>query len=95
MCNCDVKYTVGNNTLGHCAQCHQTFMGERAFDRHQMHDRADGRPTCIDPAADPREKPGKWWMDDRGRWHEGPRMTEAQREALRVRAEAEKTARVA
>ena len=52
------------NMTGHCAQCHETFYGEGAFDRHQVHDRADGRPTCIPPSQyAPKPNGATFWAE--------------------------------
>ena len=64
------------NMTGHCAQCHETFYGEGAFDRHQVHDRADGRPTCIPPSQyAPKPNGAAFWADHEGQWHYGQPMT--------------------
>lgn len=61
---------------GHCALCHLDFMGLGAFDKHRRMDGA-GRYCVYPPADEGRTPTGRpiadWWVDDRGRWHEGPR----------------------
>lgn len=52
---------------GHCAACHQTFMGIYTWDAH----RRDGE--CLDPETEPKER--QWWQDAKGYWHRGERDT--------------------
>ena len=80
-CACGARWKHAQNR-GHCAGCHRTFVGVATFDVHFLHDRADGRPTCIDPARDDNPK-HRWWLDERGHWHEGKRMDEETRERMK------------
>lgn len=75
---CEVNYPA-NDTVGHCSGCHLTFSGMGAFVAHQAS--GEGRPICRDPSTI--TKPGPWWVDDRGIWHVGERMSEAKKEKLR------------
>lgn len=70
--SCKQCWVQHGNASGHCSQCHATFYGERAFNNHQLHDRADGGPTCIDPMerAVTTERPG-YFLDAEGQWHFG------------------------
>lgn len=63
-------------SVGHCAECCETFVGLGAYDKHLSRDDA-GKYTHRDPAVE-----GLWWLDDRGYWHHGPRLTEAQKAEL-------------
>jgi hypothetical protein len=40
------RWSGANN--GHCDQCGELFIGERAFDRHIAHDK-HGRMVCLNP----------------------------------------------
>ena len=88
---CRQTWKQHGNMSGHCAGCHRTFYGENAFDRHLIHDRADGRPSHADPACVPAGKSGdRYWMDPEGQWHFGTPVSahdfEERREARRERA---------
>ena len=67
---------ITGERYGHCGVCHRDFMGLAAFDKHRRGPH-EAR-YCVDPAKD-REvtESGNaravWWMDARGRWHEGDR----------------------
>lgn len=64
----------GVNSIGHCSKCHETFVGNTAFDTHfRRHE--DGTTYCP-----PLE--GDWWQDDRGYWHKGKRLTEEQKQRI-------------
>ena len=60
---CGKTYT-NNNTVGHCAACCETFFGLRAFDKHR-------RGAMCNVTND-----ALFWLDDRGRWHWGERMSD-------------------
>lgn len=62
---CGRSWVQRGNRSGHCAGCHETFYGLRAFDGH----RQDG--ACLDPTT----KPDVWWQDSGGQWHNRPPMT--------------------
>jgi hypothetical protein len=49
-CRCGVTFKTHGNRTGHCSgrECHRTFDGLKAFDRHQTI--TDGKVTCHDPA---------------------------------------------
>ena len=49
---CDTRWLQHGNITGHCAEreCHRTFTGIKAFDRHQSIS-SEGRNVCHDPAA--------------------------------------------
>ena len=73
---CGHSWVQHGNMSGHCAGCHRTFYGENAFDRHLVHDRADGRPSHADPACVPAGKTGeRFWCDHEGQWHYGQPVT--------------------
>lgn len=76
---CKAGYPA-NNTVGHCSGCHRTFSGMAAFDGHQLS--GEGKPICRNPETITRPQP--WWLDDRGIWHLGHRMTEEQKATLRA-----------
>ena len=57
------KTFPSNNTHGHCASCHETFVGLAAFDAHWVGTSADRH--CENPAG----LKGEWWTDDHGYWH--------------------------
>ena len=93
-CGKEIRYH--GNATGHCDQCHETFYGEGAFDRHQVHNRADGKPTCIPPAE---YKPGPsgntFWADHEGQWHYGQPMTADEYQTNREREAEASRARMA
>lgn len=47
---CGRSWVQRGNVTGHCAACHETFEGERLFDRHQ-HLTAQGKVQCSDPGS--------------------------------------------
>lgn len=72
---CGKRFPAGDRT-GHCSQCHETFYGLTAFDRHQRSQA--GRVRCLIPTTNSEE----WRLDAEGRWHYGERMTTEQAAAL-------------
>lgn len=44
---CGTIWKQSGNRTGHCSNCHRTFDGITAFDRHQRH--VDGKLVCLDP----------------------------------------------
>jgi hypothetical protein len=46
---CGVSFKTAGSRNGHCSGCHRTFVGLRAFDRHQTI--TDGKVTCHDPTG--------------------------------------------
>lgn len=63
-------------SVGHCGECCETFVGNGAFDKHFSRD-AEGRYTHRQPVEE-----GLWWLDERGYWHHGTRLTEEQKAEL-------------
>ncbi|NAE18207.1 hypothetical protein [Enterococcus hirae] len=58
---CDTRWRH-REAVGHCANCHRTFVGGSAFDRHQLLDE-NGRVQCVDPATFAREADGWLYFD--------------------------------
>lgn len=46
---CNTIWRQTGNRTGHCSQCHRTFQGGGAFDRHQS--TQGGVVTCNDPGS--------------------------------------------
>ena len=69
---CGRSWVQVGDRSGHCAGCHDTFCGSRAFDDH----RRDG--ACLDPA----ELGGLWRRDENGQWRNSPVMSDEDRERL-------------
>ncbi|WP_425490322.1 hypothetical protein [Brachybacterium halotolerans] len=66
-CECGAGLKNGSRSW-HCGGCHETFVGERAFERHRRTGKS-GR-YCLDPRdGAPREA----WRRERDGWHYGPR----------------------
>ena len=68
--------SVTGERFGHCGVCHRDFMGLAAFDKHRRG--PHGARYCVDPDADTATTEtgnpvARWWLDKRGRWHEGDR----------------------
>lgn len=82
-CHCGATWRQRGNATGHCAACHRTFHGERAFARHFRHT-GDAPPECIDPTFHP-----DYWPDGEGVWHVGPRMDDASKARLEGRGKHE------
>ena len=83
---CGKTINYHGNSTGHCDQCCETFYGESAFDRHQVHNRADGKPTCIPPSKyTPGPSGNTFWADHEGQWHYGQPVDAEER---RLRGEA-------
>lgn len=58
------KTSRANDTDGHCAKCHYTWSGEKAFTAHQHID--NGVLTCDDPITSLRpDGEQKWWPRQR------------------------------
>ena len=70
------KQFPANNTHGHCASCHETFVGLAAFDAHWLGTSDDRQ--CWPPE----DLKGQWWRDDHGYWHKGPKLTEEQKATI-------------
>jgi hypothetical protein len=47
--SCGTRWVQVGNRTGHCAACHRTFSGLRAFDDHQSI--RDGKNVCTDPGT--------------------------------------------
>lgn len=78
------KTFPGSNSAGHCATCCETFIGLTAFENHRVGDFPDGRRCEIQPyesVGDDGKTRFGHWADDRGYWHHGKRMTQADKEA--------------
>jgi hypothetical protein len=73
------KSFPGGDGAGHCANCCETFIGLATFDAHLTRDES-GTYHHTNPAEAPAE--AKWWLDDRGYWHKGNRLTEEQKAAM-------------
>lgn len=71
---CDSRFPNSNNT-GHCAECCQTFVGLTAFDRHLDHTGGNLYSHLL-----PEDGVDDWWLDERGSWHWGKRMTKEEKE---------------
>jgi hypothetical protein len=70
------KSFPGGDSAGHCANCCETFIGLATFDAHLTRDES-GRYFHTDPSTTPAE--AMWWLDDRGCWHKGARLTDEQK----------------
>uniref|UniRef100_UPI003F495033 FDXHR family putative zinc-binding protein n=1 Tax=Arthrobacter silvisoli TaxID=2291022 RepID=UPI003F495033 len=73
------KRFSGAASVGHCAVCCETFVGVGTYDAHLSRDEA-GKYIHLDPATTDPEL--KWWSDERGYWHKGPRLTAEQKAEL-------------
>lgn len=71
------KRFPGNNTHGHCGSCHETFVGQAAFDAHWVTSDS-GERVCVSPSA----LKGEWWQDASGYWHKGRKLTEEERNKI-------------
>jgi len=63
-------------SVGHCAVCCETFVGQGAYDKHLTRTEK-GNYFHRAPA-----EVGLWWLDERGYWHHGTRLTEEQKAEL-------------
>lgn len=70
------KTFPGNNTHGHCSGCCETFVGLVTFDKHRRY-LDNGERGCINPTEDER-----FWSDDRGYWHTGKPLTDAEKKRI-------------
>ena len=68
---------IGNRT-GHCANCHETYIGEAAWNNHYHMNFDTGEMFCRSPVL----VEGKWWLDDEGYWHYGKRLTAEDKERI-------------
>lgn len=79
------KSFPGSNTAGHCAACCETFMGLAAFEMHRVGEHGTPDRRCELQPAETIGDDGKTryghWRDDRGFWHFGRRLTDAEKEA--------------
>lgn len=73
---CGQRFADSERT-GHCATCCQTFFGLAAFDQHLNRDETGEYWHTV-----PNNGVDKWWLDDKGRWHHGEKMTDEQKIAL-------------
>ena len=48
-CRCGAVWRQRGNRTGHCSECHETFEGITAFDRHQQMLEAAPWQRCLDP----------------------------------------------
>lgn len=76
-CKCGKTWIQHGNSSGHCTQCHETFYGIDAFDRHFSHD-DQGKPICL-PVKDlpPTLERRGWLADEEGQWHWAKVKTDA------------------
>lgn len=75
----------GGERAGHCAACHQTFIGLVSFDAHRVGPFPDGRHCQIQPYESTTANGGTrygHWADADGNWHHGRKLTQADRERL-------------
>ena len=73
------KTFPGGDSAGHCAVCCETFIGLATYDAHLTRDES-GAYQHLDPAA--ADATAKWWLDDRGYWHKGNRLTAEQKATM-------------
>lgn len=78
------KTYPSNNTAGHCAACHETFIGLSAFDAHRIGEHGNNRRCEIQPYETPTETGTRYghWQDKRGYWHHGRKLTAAEKDKL-------------
>lgn len=67
------KTYPGGDGHGHCGSCCETFAGQGAFDAHRVGEHGEDRRCEITD---------KHWLDDRGFWHHGKRLTKEEREEI-------------
>lgn len=72
--DCGKHWPGHSSRLGHCAACHETFSGERAFDRHR-HDAATGRACRVLENNPPTPTSGGFLKDENGYWHYADKTT--------------------
>ena len=61
----------------HCASCCQNFYGLGAFDDHLSRNE-DGSYNHLTP----NDGVDQWYLDEKQRWHHGPRMSDEQKQQL-------------
>ena len=73
---CGKTFPDGSRS-GHCSGCCETFIGLGAFEQHRDGDHAVRRfcKTLTDGE-------GGFWLDDRGYWHHGEKLTEEQKASM-------------
>ena len=68
----------GGERAGHCATCHQTFIGLTSFDKHRVGEHGVNRRCELQPytleTVDHQIRYGHW-PDKNGHWHYGRRYT--------------------
>ena len=73
---CGQRFADSERT-GHCGTCCQTFFGLAAFDKHLV--RENGRYWHTVPEDN---EVSEWYLDEKQRWHHGPRMSDEQKQQL-------------
>lgn len=73
---CGKRYPA-NNTHGHCAACCETFVGLTAFDAHIGENGCQIKPYKVEG-----RKSYGHWLDEKGFYHYGKKLTEEEKRSL-------------
>lgn len=79
------KQFPNSSRTGHCSGCCETFIGIEAFDAHRVGNHGADRRCEIQPyettGDDGKVRYGHW-QDERGYWHHGKRLTQAEKDRI-------------
>lgn len=82
---CGKSFPEGSRA-GHCAACHETFVGGAGFDNHRVGKHGTPDRRCeIKPYETVNEQGVTiygHWQDDRGYWHYGKQLTDEEKKAI-------------